>query len=59
MPDYEFYCRTCSKRFTVHMSVEEHEGQPAECPECRSRTDVERLISHVNVQTSRKSSASR
>jgi putative FmdB family regulatory protein len=59
MPDYEFLCRTCNKQFTAHMSIQEHDNQPAECPECKSSADVQRVISHFNVQTSKKSSAYR
>ena len=57
MPDYEFFCRKCSKRFTAHMSIEEHDRRVAGCPECKSEREVERTISHFNVQTTRKSSA--
>ncbi len=57
MPDYEFFCRDCNKKFTAHMSVEEHDRQVVECPQCKSRRNVQRAISHFNVQTSRKSSA--
>ena len=59
MPDYEFLCRSCDKQFTAHMSITEHESQVPECPECKTRTDVQRAISHFNVQTTRKSSAYR
>ncbi len=59
MPDYEFLCRSCSKQFTAHMSIKEHESQVPECPECKTSMDVQRVISHFNVQTSKKSSAYR
>jgi putative FmdB family regulatory protein len=59
MPDYEFLCRNCGKQFTAHMSIKEHDDQVAECPECKSSADVQRVISHFNVQTSKKSSAYR
>jgi putative FmdB family regulatory protein len=59
MPDYEFLCRSCSKQFTAHMSIQEHESQAPECPECKTATDVQRVISHFNVQTTKKSSAYR
>jgi putative FmdB family regulatory protein len=59
MPDYEYFCRNCSKQFTAHMSIKEHENQPAECPECKSTAAVDRVISHFNVQTTKKSSAYR
>ena len=59
MPDYEFLCRSCGKQFTAHMSLTEHESHVPECPECKTSTDVQRVISHFNVQTTRKSSAYR
>jgi len=57
MPDYEFVCQSCHKTFTSHMSVQEHEGQLPECPQCKSNQAVQRAISHFNVQTSRKSAS--
>ncbi len=57
MPDYEFSCQSCNKQFTAHMSLKEHESQLPECPECKSTSNVDRVISHFNVQTTRKSSA--
>ncbi|HUM12099.1 MAG TPA: FmdB family zinc ribbon protein [Myxococcaceae bacterium] len=59
MPDYEYLCRTCGKQFTAHMSLKEHETRPAECPECKSAAAVEPVLSHFNVQTTKKSSAYR
>lgn len=55
MPDYEFFCTQCEEPFTAHMSMKEHDERVAECPKCKSDKDVQRMISHVNVQTSRKS----
>ena len=40
----------------AHMSIEEHERRVAECPECKTGDEVQRTISHFNVQTTRKSS---
>jgi putative FmdB family regulatory protein len=57
MPDYEFFCRKCNNQFTTHMSLKEHDSHVAECPECKSSKDVQRAISHFNVQTTKKSSA--
>src|ERR1700682_3552325 len=59
MPDYDFVCQNCKKQFTAHMSIKEHDSRVAECPECKSSKDVQRAISHFNVQTSKKSSAYR
>ena len=41
----------------AHMSMEEHNRRMAECPECKSDEEVQRTISHFNVQTTKKSSA--
>jgi putative FmdB family regulatory protein len=57
MPDYEFMCQRCFKTFTTHMSMQEHEDQVPECPQCRSNRDVHRVVSHFNVRTSRKSAS--
>jgi putative FmdB family regulatory protein len=55
MPDYEFLCHGCRKQFTAHMTVGEHDHRVPPCPGCKSAKEVHRLISHFNVQTSRKS----
>lgn len=57
MPDYDFFCQSCKKPFTAHMSIKEHDARMAECPVCNNTKDVQRVISHFNVQTSKKSSA--
>jgi putative FmdB family regulatory protein len=59
MPDYDFVCQNCKKQFTAQMSIKEHDSRVAECPECKSSKDVQRAISHFNLQTSKKSSAYR
>ncbi len=55
MPDYDFFCRKCQESFSAHMSVKEHDAAVPPCPECKSASEVQRMISHFNVQTSRKS----
>lgn len=57
MPDYDFFCPRCKKQFTAHMSIKEHDSRMAPCPECKSSKGVQRVISHFNVQTTKKSSA--
>jgi hypothetical protein len=39
------------------MTIDEHDRHVAECPECKSDQEVQRTISHFNVQTTKKSSA--
>jgi putative FmdB family regulatory protein len=59
MPEYEFFCKTCGKPFTAFMHVKEHDATVAECPKCHQKKQVEKLIPHVSVFTTRKSTASR
>jgi len=58
MPEYEFLCKTCGKQFTAFMHVEEHDRSVPECPKCHQKKQIEKLIPHVTVLTSRKSTAS-
>jgi putative FmdB family regulatory protein len=59
MPEYEFHCTKCGKKFIVEESIKEYENhgeqhKEAKCPKCGSRS-VERGFSSVFVQTSKKS----
>ena len=54
MPEYQFVCKDCKKRFTLRLSVAEYVKQKAKCPKCSSRK-VDRRISAFSVQTSKKS----
>ena len=54
MPFYEFECKKCRHNFSVAESVEAHEKHHEKCPKCESQ-DIKRVITKVNVQTSRKS----
>jgi len=39
MPQYNFYCRDCKKKFSKILTLSEHEKGKTVCPHCRS-TDV-------------------
>ena len=54
MPTYEFECRKCRHRFNLVESITEHDKHWEKCPRCAG-TDIQSLISAVNVKTSRKS----
>ena len=54
MPTYEYECAACGQRFTETLSIRELEGHKTRCPHCQSE-DVQKLLSHVSVKTSRKS----
>ncbi|MEO0019102.1 MAG: zinc ribbon domain-containing protein [candidate division WOR-3 bacterium] len=43
MPTYEYHCRRCGHRFSLFQSIT---AKPVkDCPKCKSRGSVERLIS--------------
>jgi putative FmdB family regulatory protein len=54
MPSYEYRCPSCKKKFTVILSMKEHEARKAKCPKCGGKK-LEQLISHFMARTSRKS----
>jgi putative FmdB family regulatory protein len=54
MPSYEYRCPSCKKKFTVILSMKEHEARKAKCPKCGGKK-LEQLISQFMARTSRKS----
>jgi putative FmdB family regulatory protein len=54
MPSYEYRCPKCNKKFTLILSIREHDVGKAKCPKCGGKK-LEQLISTFQVKTSRKS----
>ncbi len=54
MPSYEYRCPSCKKKFSVMMTIKEHDTKKVKCPKCKG-SKVEQLISHFMTKTSRKS----
>ena len=55
MPVYEYHCLECKKKFSVYVTVAEHEKhEPPKCSGCGS-TKVKQLFEDVWVVTSKKS----
>lgn len=56
MPVYEFECLKCGETFEEAVSLSEYEKKQGRfrCPKCKSRK-VEQAVSHIMVETSRKS----
>ena len=54
MPTYEFRCKNCARKVILVISFKDYEKKGQKCPKCGSKR-LERLISTVQVQTSRKS----
>jgi len=54
MPSYEYRCPKCNKKFTLILSIGEHDAGKAKCPKCGGKK-LEQLITAFQVKTSRKS----
>ncbi len=54
MPTYEFRCKNCARKVILVISFKDYEKKSHKCPKCGSKR-MERLISTVQVQTSKKS----
>lgn len=54
MPQYEYECLACKKKFTATMTLAEHEKGKVKCPKCGS-SRVEQLWAAFTAVTSKKS----
>lgn len=54
MPDYEYQCAECGKRFILTLSIKEHENQEVKCPDCKTK-NVKPILSSFFAKTSKKS----
>lgn len=54
MPVYDYRCKKCGKKFSLTMSIAEHETKRVKCPKCGSRS-VEQQVAAFYAVTSKKS----
>jgi len=54
MPQYEYLCRACNKKFSLVLTLAEHDKGKVKCPKC-SRTEVELQWAAFCATTSKKS----
>jgi putative FmdB family regulatory protein len=54
MPDYDYACKKCGKKFMITMSLNDHDNKKARCPKCGSG-NVKQQISGFFAKTSKKS----
>ena len=54
MPTYDFRCDKCGKRFSLTMTIAEHDSKRARCPKCKSPRVTQQLHGFF-AQTSKKS----
>ena len=51
MPNYDFICQRCQKRFVKYLTYAEHGNKSVDCPYCGS-DDVARRITRVRIARS-------
>jgi putative FmdB family regulatory protein len=54
MPEYDYRCTKCKKKFTATLTVSEKENKRVKCPKCNS-VKVEQRFTPFFAKTSRKS----
>ncbi len=54
MPQYEYLCLACNKKFSVVLTIAEHEKGAVKCPKCRS-SKTEQQWAAFYANTSKKS----
>jgi putative FmdB family regulatory protein len=54
MPLYDYRCRSCGKRSTLHQAYSDYGVKPVHCPHCSS-ADLQRVIGRIRVGRSEES----
>jgi putative FmdB family regulatory protein len=54
MPDYEYRCKACRRRFAVFLTYKEYGEKKVVCPHCSSE-QVERRIGRIRIAKSEES----
>lgn len=54
MPNYEYRCRSCKRRFDIFMTYSEYGSRKVTCPHCESE-DVQRKIGRIRFARSEES----
>ena len=54
MPQYEFFCKACKKKFSVVLTLAEYEKNKVKCPHCESKS-VEQAWAAFFAVTGKKS----
>jgi len=54
MPIYDYRCLDCKKKFTLNLSVAEHDRSGKKCPKCGSKK-IEQQMAAFFAVTSKKS----
>jgi putative FmdB family regulatory protein len=54
MPEYDYKCTACRKKFSVTLSFQDHERRKVKCPKCGGRRVEQQIVAFL-AKTSKKS----
>jgi len=54
MPTYDYRCPKCNKKFSLVLSIGDHDAGKAKCPKCGGKK-LDQILSAFQVKTSKKS----
>jgi putative FmdB family regulatory protein len=54
MPNYEFRCQNCRKKYSLYLSIKDREERKYKCPKCGSRKS-QPVLGGFFAKTSKKS----
>ena len=49
MPTYNYKCGKCKKKFTIVMTISEHDKRKPKCPKCGSRKVTQQIAAFFAV----------
>ncbi len=49
MPTYEYECKGCNKKFSVILSISEHETTKVSCPKCKGKRVKQSLSTFTTI----------
>ena len=54
MPNYEFLCQNCNKKFSLSLTIKDREDEKFKCPKCGSRKN-QPIFGNFYAKTAKKS----
>ena len=54
MPTYDYICLGCRKKFSVYLTIADHDKRKAKCPKCGSKK-LQQRVEAFFAMTSKKS----
>ena len=51
MPTYDYTCRSCGKKFSVNITIGDHDEHKTKCPKCGSKKLQQRVTGFFAITT--------